>query len=510
MAKIDQILNFFKHTEEEKQYQALAKKYKLPYVYLVGHPIPPNILNLIPPETAREKKLVAYLKSGKIIKVATTDPGSKNLLKTLEDLKKNLGFDFSLSLCSNSSLNYALAMYNQADSQKSLGQATEIVGTEKTTPTTATEIKNLADLKDKIQKVPTTQVLEVLFTGALVSEATDIHLEPQEKEAQVRYRIDGILHNIAKLPLNVYQTLNSRIKYLAHLKLDVKDMPQDGEFEITSLGKKIDVRVSTLPAVFGEVIEMRILPKEKKFLSLDQLGFTPEHIKIIRQAIHQPQGIIFNTGPTGSGKTTTLYAILSELNKPGVKIITLEDPIEYHLKGIEQSQIKPEKGYTFITALRSALRQDPDILMIGEIRDSETAATAIQAAMTGHLVLTTFHTNNAPATLPRLLDMGIKPYLLAGSINLIIAQRLVRKICPHCQGKGCLQCHNTGFRGRTLIAELLVPNQEIEDLIQKKASLRDFERTAQKTGMITMMEDGMNKVKQGITTKEEVLRVTKE
>ncbi|OGD66254.1 hypothetical protein A3F08_02545 [Candidatus Berkelbacteria bacterium RIFCSPHIGHO2_12_FULL_36_9] len=275
-------------------------------------------------------------------------------------------------------------------------------------------------------------------------------------------------------------------------------------------GKQVDVRVSTLPTAYGESVSMRLLLKDSKFIKLDELGFNPEGIKIIREAISKPHGIIFNTGPTGSGKTTTLYAILSELNKPSVKIVTLEDPIEYRIKGVDQSQIEPEAGYTFATGLRSVLRQDPNIIMVGEIRDADTATTAINAAMTGHLVLTTLHTNNAPSSIPRLLDMGVKPYLLGGTINLIIAQRLVRMICQNCHGKGCEVCNQSGFKGRTVVAELLVPTKEIEDLINKGASVREFEEAAKKAGMISMLEDGMKKVAAGITTKEENDRVTRE
>jgi len=507
MIDIKQTIYSFNRDEEEKQFELVAKKNSLPYVDLMGYPILLDVLKIIPQETAEKEKVVAYLRAGNDVKIATSNPTNQNLQSILLKIEKAIDARFTLAVCSNSSLNYALSLYNQVPESTS-SEKIEVTGISK--EKFAQDIKNLVELKDKIKNVPTTELLDVLFTGAIISEASDIHLEPQESNLQVRYRVDGVLQNIATLPLQSYQVLNSRIKYLAGLKLDLRNVPQDGRFDFKASGRAIDVRISTLPAAFGEIIEMRLLPKDKTFITLDQLGFSPEYIKMIREAAKKPQGIVFNTGPTGSGKTTTLYAILAELNKPGVKLITLEDPIEYRLKGVDQSQVEPDKGYTFATGLRSILRQDPDIIMVGEIRDDETATTAIQAAMTGHLVLTTLHTNNAPTAIPRLLDMGVKPYLLGGSINLIIAQRLVRKICVNCHGKGCDICGKTGYKGRIVIAELLVPTKEIEELIQRKATLREFTEAAKKAGMKSMLEDGMDKVKQGITTEEEVLRVTQE
>jgi len=322
-----------------------------------------------------------------------------------------------------------------------------------------------------------------------------------------------------------YHNLISRIKYLAKLKLDIS-RPQDGRFVVEVLSQEVDIRVATLPTTYGEAVTLRLLPKNKSFISIEKLGFSEKALAVIKEAITKPQGMIINTGPTGSGKTTTLYAILKVLNQPGKKIITLEDPIEYRIEGIEQVQIiHPEKERggseetetlaereqtVFLDALKGCLRQDPDILMIGEIRDKETAEVTLQAALTGHLVLTTLHTTNAPAALARLTEMGIEPYLLAGTIDLIISQRLVRMIHKVCGGKGCEECHHTGFKGRLAIIEVLKPGAEIEKLVLEKAPLRSFEETAHKLGMETMLEDGMKKVAAGLTTKGEVERVTQE
>lgn len=362
----------------------------------------------------------------------------------------------------------------------------------------------------------TSELLETILNKALDEEASDVHLEPGENELRVRFRIDGVLSDPLVLSSTLQPKLASRIKYMAGLKLDVKNQPQDGRFEI-NLGEKkgkIDVRVAVMPSLYGENIEMRLLMEKTRLLQLEELGFTPEAQAMINQSITEPHGLILNTGPTGSGKTTTLYAFLLKLNKPGVKIITIEDPIEYRLRGINQVQVDRERGFDFNEALRASLRQDPDILMIGEIRDKETADIALRAAMTGHLVLSTLHTNNAPSALARLVEMGVEPYLLSGNINLIIAQRLIRKLCPTCRGQKqdvkCLNCGGRGYKGRTAIVEILKPSLEMEKLLQQKASLREFMELAKKEGMITMEQDGMAKVQTGITSKEEIERVTKE
>jgi len=504
---LDQTLHNFQREEEEGNTQVLAKKYGMNYVNLIGYPVLFDILKIIPQEFAIKYQVIAYIKIFKTVRLAINREPDQETVNALEQLKteKKYDLEFEFSLCSNASIDYGITLYKTLAEKTEKNVKTELKS--KDNEGVKAEITDLVDFKNKITKVSTTNLLEVLFDGAMIAEASDIHLEPEENQLRLRYRIDGVLQDITMLPLNYYYALRSRIKYMSKMKLDVMEQAQDGRFEIKTLDKLVDVRVATLPTAFGEEIVMRILPKDKRFLSLEQLGFSEDHLKIIREAIKKPNGIIFNTGPTGSGKTTTLYAILSELNKSQVKIITLEDPIEYRIEGLDQSQVEPDQGYTFATGLRAILRHDPDIIMVGEIRDKETAEIAMHSALTGHLVLTTLHTNNAPSALPRLLDMGVPEFLLGGTINLIIAQRLVRKTCITCKGKGCKVCNLTGYKGRVVICELLVPNKEIEDLVRSHGTISDFSAAAKKAGMISMSEDGAKKVVAGITTQEEIDRV---
>jgi len=504
---IDLTLKHFAREDEEKRAEAKAKELGMDYINLVVHPNTPDVLNIIPRPMAEHYKIISYLQTGQIIKVATTDPKNPATAAYLQKLATETKNEFSLAYCSETSLNYGLSLYDVLVPEAPKEDGVKV--TKETEEFFEKELQTFQDLKEKISTVSTTELLDIIFAGAVKNDASDIHIEPQERDFRLRYRIDGVLQDVAALPQTAYKQITSRIKFLAKLKLDITH-PQDGRFEVTVLDQPMDIRVASLPTSYGEAIVMRLLPKKKAFTKLENLGLSERSLKLISEAIAKPQGLVLNTGPTGSGKTTTLYAILQKLNQPGRKIITLENPIEYHLVGIEQIQIDESKETSFLDALKGSLRQDPDVLMIGEIRDTETAKIALQAAMTGHLVLSTLHANNAPSSLARLADIGIEPYLLAGSINLIISQRLVRTIHKECGGKGCEACHQTGLKGRTAIMEVLVPSKEIEELIYKKAPLRDFEETAHKLGMVTMYEDGMEKVAQGITTKEEVLRVTQE
>lgn len=507
MSNIDFTLQQFAREDEEKHAKEKAAKLKLPYINLMGYPVAPEVLAIIPKEQALQSGVVAYLRAGNIVRVASNNPQNPEQQKMLQEIGLASKNQFSVSYCSETSLRYGLSLYNVLLVEKVPDQKVEV--TKESQSSFEEEIKSFEDLREKISKVSTTELLDVIFAGAIKTGASDIHIEPEETDFRLRYRIDGVLQDVAKLPRETYKLVVSRIKYLGKLKLDVNH-PQDGRFAVKVLNEEVDIRVSSLPSSYGESIVMRLLPKNKEFIDLVKLGLNENAVKIIEEAISKPQGLIINTGPTGSGKTTTLYAILQKLNTPGKKIITLENPIEYRVEGIEQVQIDADNKTSYLDALKACLRQDPDILMIGEIRDPETANIALQAAMTGHLVLTTLHTNNAPSTLARLTEMGIQPYLLAGSINIIIGQRLVRKVCESCKGAGCAVCHKTGYKGRTSIVEVLVPSKELEELITKRAPLREFEETAHKLGMKTMYEDGMEKVAQGITTKEEVERVTKE
>ncbi len=426
----------------------------------------------------------------------------------------------------------------------------KITGEVKISPTTLNitqKIKNVSDFQKRIEESlekSVTEISGVILGGAINLKASDVHIEPREKQAKIRTRIDGILQDVITFDPKTYQTLLSRIKLLSGIKLNITDRPQDGRFSVSINKIAIEIRVSTLPAEYGETIVLRIL-NPKTLVELEALGLRKDLLEIFRAEIKKPNGMIIITGPTGSGKTTTLYAFLRRIQKPEIKIITIEDPIEYHLKGISQTQVNPEKGYNFASGLQSIMRQDPDVILVGEIRDLETAQIALQAALTGHLVFTTLHTNDAAGTVARLTSLGTKASNIGPAINMAIAQRLVRKICNKCgksvkisppslkkfkkalrglpkgikvprltkdlkvlQVKGCKYCNFTGFRGRAGIFETFLVNEEMEKFILKAPSIAALRKEAIKKGMITMQQDGLIKVLNGITTVEEVERIT--
>ncbi len=410
------------------------------------------------------------------------------------------------------------------------------------------EIKNIFDLKKKIEsslEKTTTETVEIILMGAILLNASDIHVEPEKEDVKIRFRIDGVLQDIIFIPFKKYHSLVSRIKLLAKLKLNVSDRPQDGRFSIFYQNLNIEIRASSLPSEYGEAIVLRIL-NPKSLINLEELGMRKDLFEIFEKEIKKPNGMIVVTGPTGSGKTTTLYAILKKLNKPEVKIITIEDPIEYEIKGVSQTQVDPKKGYDFANGLRALMRQDPDIILVGEIRDLETASIALQAALTGHLVLTTLHTNDAAGVVARLQALGETPINIAPAINMAVAQRLVRKVCQKCvnyrpasleekkiikkelsglpkgidmppldrikiaEAKGCKDCNFIGYKGREAIFESFLVDEEIENFILQSPSISSLRKLAIKKGMVTMRQDGFIKVIKGITTLEEVERVTKE
>jgi type IV pilus assembly protein PilB len=496
-----------RRTDEENHVRDVAKSYNLPYVSLIGYPILPNTLKLITSDDAIRFGAVPFLHVEQRLRVAITEP-KQETIDFLQNLADKMHYEISLSICSPTSFKFALNLYLLHKRQA--GEQEHIIVNEAQQTKAIAAIQSKEELEEHIATANATQLLDILFAAATGMEASDIHIEPQEANIRVRFRIDGILEEITTLNTLVYKQVLSRVKFLAHMKLDIKQVNQDGRFTIEVAGTDLDVRVSTLPSAYGEIIDMRLLRAHAQFIKLDDLGVSSQGLTMIKEAITRPHGMILITGPTGSGKTTTLYAILDNLNKSGVKIITLEDPIEYRVAGIDQVQIEQEKGLTFAEALLGVLRQDPDIIMVGEIRDKETATIGLQAAMTGHLFLSTLHTNNAPASLARLIDMGIEPYKIAGAINLVIAQRLVRKTCTTCNGAKCAICHQTGYRGRTPIIEVLKPSKALDDAIVNKAAVRDLYAIAINEGMIPMFQDGMEKVKQGVTTEEEVNRVTAE
>ncbi len=390
------------------------------------------------------------------------------------------------------------------------------------------------DIVAQAAEAPVIKLVNHILYQAVKQGASDIHIEPYEKEVSVRYRIDGVLYNIMSPPKRIQDALTSRIKIMANLNIAEKRVPQDGRIDLRIAGKPYDIRVSILPVQFGERIVMRLLDKSRTFSNIQDLGFSDRDFAVLTAAISRPNGIIYVTGPTGSGKTSSLYAVLSELNKPDVNIITVEDPVEYQTKGIGQVQVKSKIGMTFAAALRSILRQDPDIVMIGETRDQETAQIAIQAALTGHLVLSTLHTNSAPATITRLLDMGVEPYLIASSLELAMAQRLVRKLCSYCKKPyeptadklasiglnekeakkitfyepiGCEECNKTGYKGRLAIFEMMEMTAELAKLIMDRADTTLLRQQAMKDGMRLLVQDGVRKIKEGLTTISEVLSV---
>lgn len=521
--------------DEESEAKSKADKFQLPYVNLNGFTIKPETLKIIPQEIAQKYNLVAYLLVGRQVKIASIDPKNRKMIDEVGDLLHEKSYAPLYAFCSRSSVQYGQKGYAFINSApKESGDLK--VGGGKTQ--FKKEIKSFVSLKNEINKVSTTKLFDVLISGAIKNNASDMHVEPSKNQMRIRYRIDGVLHDVVALPDEAYKSLVSRIKFLSKMKLDLKNLPQDGRFTITSEGKNIDLRVSTLPTVYGEGIVIRLLEEEKGFLSLEELGFSKATYSLVFEAIKKPNGMILNTGPTGSGKTTTLYAILDKLNKPGVKIITLEDPVEYRISGITQSQIDSYSHYSFANGLKHILRQDPDIIMVGEIRDLETARIALNAAMTGHLVLTTLHTNNATSAPARLLEMGVKPFLLTSNIDLILAQRLVRKLCPECKKRyvprpgileaikqvvpgetipkylwkatGCKECRGTGYKGRIPVSEAFSPTPEFEEMFLEQISSEKIRERAIKGGMETMQKDGINKVFRGITTLQEVWRATKE
>lgn len=546
MNNIDQKLFSVNRQQEEKHTKELADRLGMPYADLLGYPFAESIFEVLPLAEAIEYKAIPFLKIGNNVKIGFVEvenPATKTLINKHSI---NSGLIFTPTVISNTSFLFGLRAY-QINEQKKKSSA----GEPQAKPIALTErIKTIEDVAKTARTVNVSQELDVLLVGAVRTLASDVHLEPGESNFKVRYRIDGVLTDVTELPMSSYHGLISRIKFLAKMKLDIIKEPQDGRFSITIVDEQVDIRVATMPSAYGESVVLRLLEQDRNMQKLDNLGFRPEAIATIRQAIKRPHGMILNTGPTGSGKTTTLYAILLEIRKPGIKIITLEDPIEYRIKDVEQSQIDADGQYTFAQGLKGALRADPDVIMVGEVRDTETARIAVQAALTGHLLLSTVHANSASAVYPRLLDIGVKPFLLAGSINLVMAQRLVRLICPHCkeeftppepiwleikhslldlgerlpaeiktklnsnpklyQGKGCPACNSTGFAGRQAIVEVLCPNAEIEALVARQATQAEFTAAAVKQGMISMEADGLMKAILGLTTPEEVWRVTRE
>lgn len=533
---------------EEKDSERRAQKAGLGYLNLTQTPVQVDALKLVNEEEARRSNVAPFQFKQKDLAIAVLDPQNSKVKAVAKKLQDQ-GLQVRLFIVSQSSLEHIWSFY------KFFSPPTEeITGKVSISADRLSELsKKLTDL-EKIKKeilnydfktFPTGQILEVVLAGALNNRASDIHFEVEEKAVRLRLRIDGLLHDVlTNLSHEIYQFLISRIKLLSNLKLNVTDVPQDGRFTVALKEKEVEIRVSIIPSEFGETIVMRLLDPASIRLTLAELGLRKDDLVIIKDELASPNGMILNTGPTGSGKTTTLYAFLLSKLSTEIKIITIEDPIEYHLEGIEQTQVDSEAGYDFAGGLRSIMRQDPDVILVGEVRDKETADISIQAALTGHLVFSTVHANSAAGAVPRFLDLGVKAASIGPSMNLIIAQRLVRKLCENCKtaekipaemelkikkflnglpkrvdrkdyekielfkAKGCAQCNNLGYKGRIAVMELLEVGEQMEELISPAITEAAIFKQGLKQGMVTMQQDGILKIISGITTFDEVEGVT--
>jgi len=514
----------------EQIMEARASLLGVPFVSLLNKAISSEVLTLIPEPVARRYKLIAFGREKETLMVAMADPLD---LQVTEFIEKKTRMKISRYLASPDEI---LKTINEQYSQNLTQDVASAL--RQVSSSAGPEIKQSElDRTEVIREAPVANIVSQFLEFAIKTKASDIHIEPEENQTRVRYRIDGILHEKIILPKKVHDALVSRIKILSNLKIDEKRLPQDGRFTYNFGDAEIDLRISTLPTVFGEKVVMRLLAKSEIPPSLSDLGLNGAALKNFEVQLTRPHGIIIICGPTGSGKTTTLYSILSKLSTSKVNILTAEDPVEYNIVGANQVQVNPAIGLTFASALRSFLRQDPNIILVGEVRDTETAELAIQAALTGHQVFSTLHTNSAAGSLPRLLDMGAEPFLIASAVNCCVGQRILRKLCVHCkqpytpppevvqnmkdvlgpfmpngeikvyQAKGCNECGHLGYQGRMGIYEVLVVSEKIIKMILARASTGDVEKQAQEEGMITLKQDGYLKVLSGITTLEEVLRV---
>jgi len=528
--------------EHEEGLRIKAAGLGLGFINLKGIPIPAEVLKLLPEDVVKKQKIVCfYYAPHKNVKLAV----SEEVLDGLEQKKESLPEKFpqvekQWFLTSKESFAEAERQYETLPKIKEAEKGVEI--TAEDFEKMSEQLTSLKDLPEKIKNVSTTELLTLIVAAGIKTEASDIHIEAESEGIKLRYRIDGVLHTAAILEKEIWHKIISRIKLVAKLKLNISSKPQDGRFSIFLKDEKVDVRASTLPTAYGESVVMRLLRSKAVKLRFDSLGLTDDNLRLLTRQMKRPNGMIITTGPTGSGKTTTLYAVLNELNKPENKIITIEDPIEYELEGINQSQVDSGRDYTFAKGLRSIVRQDPDIVMVGEMRDLETVDIALNAALTGHLVLSTLHTNDAAGAIPRFLAMGAKPYLLAPALNLIMAQRLVRKLCPKCKkeiklegeikekvraiiDKGqikinidemkffvpgkCEACNFLGYKGRIGIFEMFEMVPQVEQIVlSNEVSEYKIKDIAVKNGMVTMVQDGLLKASQGMTSVEEVFRVT--
>lgn len=511
----------------------LSRQYGIPTIDLAAHEIDHDIIKLIPEDVAQKYQVLPVSRSGSTLVVAMADPSN---IFAIDDIKFLTGYNVEPLVASDAAIKAAIEKHYEASEMGGLeGVLNEFDEGEMEVVQDEEEV-DLSDLKKAVEDAPVVKLVNLILTDAIKKGASDIHIEPYEKSFRVRYRIDGVLHEVMKPPMKLKNAIVSRIKIMSQLDIAERRLPQDGRIKLKlSKSKEMDYRVSVLPTLFGEKVVLRLLDKSNLQLDMTKLGFEQKALGDFMGAIHKPWGIVLVTGPTGSGKTTTLYSALSELNKISENISTAEDPVEFNLLGINQVQIHDDIGLNFAASLRSFLRQDPDIIMVGEIRDYETAEIAIKAALTGHLVLSTLHTNDAPSTVNRLLNMGIEPFLVSSACNLILAQRLARKICKDCKvktpitekvlvdlglppaeaakmevfkGGGCATCGGTGYKGRIALYEVMSFTETVKELVLNGASTAEIKRAAVKDGMKTLRMSGITKVGEGVTTIEEILRVT--
>jgi len=553
---------------EDKLVEFLSRQYGVPSINLSEYKIDPAVVRLIPADMAMKYLVIPVARVGATLTVAMADPSN---LFAIDDIKFMTGYHVEVAVATESSILEAIHKYYgekgelvkvslkdtasviQAkdftiadigeDEEDNIFEDTPTIDVEEFDKIVGSALDEIEAVEEKEEEeivkeveAPIVKLVNGILLNAIKQGASDIHIEPYETNFRVRYRIDGVLYNVMNLPIKIKSAITSRLKIMSKLDIAERRLPQDGRIKL-KFGKKkeVDFRVSTLPCLFGEKTVLRILDKSNLQIDMTKLGFEKDQLKDFMEAIEKPYGMVLVTGPTGSGKTTTLYSALNHLNKPETNIMTAEDPVEYNFLGINQVQIKEDIGLTFASALRSFLRQDPDIIMVGEIRDFETAEIAIKAALTGHLVLSTLHTNDAPSTVTRLLNMGIEPFLVSSSVILVLAQRLARKICNNCKieeklsdkallkigfteeeikdvkcfkGKGCPECNNSGYKGRVALYEVMPIKDELKELILEGASAMELKKVAINLGMKTLRRSGLNKVKAGVTSIEEVLRVT--
>lgn len=516
---------------DENLGKIIADILNFPFIRLSQISIPDEILQVIPEIVADKQKIIAFQKDKEGLHLAMNDPSN---IQIRDFVEKKAGIPVVVFFAMARDINDVLSLYSKDVKQTFADIISE-------------NIQKAGAVSGELVEPPIIRIVDTIINYAYQNKASDIHIEPYEDASLVRFRIDGVLHDIVKLPLDLHQSIVTRIKVMARLRTDEHQAAQDGKIvyktDASAEAEELDLRVSIIPIIAGEKIVMRLLSERSRQFSLHDLGFSDKDFIMTQQAYQKPYGMILSTGPTGSGKTTTMYAVLKLLNKRDVNIMTIEDPVEYEIEGINQIQVNSKTNLTFAAGLRSIVRQDPNIILVGEIRDDETAGIAINSAMTGHLVLSTLHTNDAATSIPRLLDMGIEPFLVSSTVNVIIAQRLVRKICLKCRvskesepeefrknfseelmkkyfsgnektriysGKGCPVCHQTGYEGRIGIFEVLLIDDEIRQAITERSDAGVIKKIAVKSGMTTMIDDGIEKVKQGVTTLEEIMRVTKE